>query len=406
VNTLYLNELIGDECCPFQKACNINDTLNPITLEKINYNHEIPEPTRTFYCDLLNNDPNELIKHIQTSCTVLPMLNSILECARRNQIINSKNQALKSDLIHLKRSQVIAKNPGGVILTHAIELARKSSRYLVNNKNGSEKPFKNKNNGLEPSAYGDSHLVITKRPNASKIIVCAGNQRSGSTWLYNIVRLAYISAGYKTYGAWIDEYIPTLEADIHIIKTHQFHEGLSNVADIVIVSTRDLRDCAASLVRKQWISHAPEEFKSLLRTEVTRSIVPWRKRADINVAYEDTFKDKIKQITKLISQLGLEKVDPEKLNELVDNLSLEIYHAVNPVTMLSPKHITDGTVHSFDKSLTEAQIAAVIQIAAEFNDIDLLCDHSEKNFNKENFRYARSNSDDFITPVPSAVISH
>jgi hypothetical protein len=82
-----------------------------------------------------------------------------------------------------------------------------------------------------------------------KRIICAGGYRSGSTWQYNVVR--------EIFEASNIEYICGDAAQIkfdgsfnEIIKSHNYRPNFLEDA-IVLTTNRDIRDIAASAVRRR-----------------------------------------------------------------------------------------------------------------------------------------------------------
>ena len=59
-----------------------------------------------------------------------------------------------------------------------------------------------------------------------KLILIAGMKRSGSTWMYNAVRLMLKDAGKDVYGCWIDDYDESNTAEFHVVKTHKWDKDL------------------------------------------------------------------------------------------------------------------------------------------------------------------------------------
>src|SRR5262245_49638153 len=84
------------------------------------------------------------------------------------------------------------------------------------------------------------------------IYVCAGMYRSGSTWLYNAVRLILAKAEVPGLAAgWIAEKDTLLKHKNPVVKTHAFDADLAACETaVVLTSHRDLRDVLASLHRK------------------------------------------------------------------------------------------------------------------------------------------------------------
>jgi len=224
----------------------------------------------------------------------------------------------------------------------------------------------------------------------SRLVVCAGMYRSGSTWLYNTVRLALLKAGFSVYADTESKYDAKGEADWHVVKTHVFREDLRKKAGLVIMTKRDLRDVAASAIRVGKIKH--KDIIPFLNTTVAR-YDQWRRFASLTLAYEDIHKDKIEATSAVMQHLGLAVRGNAKVRILTSllrtpksKLAVEgsakvkgvcitglclataVSKAVealkpppktastyDPITLLTPGHITDGGVGTYLKTLTKKQ---------------------------------------------------
>lgn len=134
-----------------------------------------------------------------------------------------------------------------------------------------------------------------------KLIVCAGMHRSGSTWLYNAVRLIIASQGLPVYGCFSSNYRQDDGRPVHVVKTHAFSPGLKGLADCIFTTRRDLRDVAASAVRMQLCRHDPSHVVEYLIRIVEQDYVPWMQFSDFELPYEEMVRDE----THFIEVLGL-----------------------------------------------------------------------------------------------------
>ena len=78
-----------------------------------------------------------------------------------------------------------------------------------------------------------------------KIILATGVRRTGSTWQYNVIRLALIEAGYEVYGN--GEYDCTIKADYYIIHIHGYDDELRKKAWKIFTTVRDFEGIKKSL---------------------------------------------------------------------------------------------------------------------------------------------------------------
>lgn len=80
-----------------------------------------------------------------------------------------------------------------------------------------------------------------------QIIAIVGPMHSGSTLLFNMVRMLLEHAGYRVESCWCsfferNEYDPSV--DFLIVKTHGYIDKLKKAADHIFLTLRDMRDIA------------------------------------------------------------------------------------------------------------------------------------------------------------------
>ena len=194
-------------------------------------------------------------------------------------------------------------------------------------------------------------------------IVCAGMKRSGSTWLYNVVRLACANEG-VTWAGFEDTFNPT-RCEHRVVKTHKFAIEWVFGADKVFGSIRDLRDVAASAVRRGLVGPTPESvIRWLLKTAVDEHEA-WEGYCDLIVRYEDMVADKAKAAAGVLDALGI-KADVELLVKNVASLPKPGTKAANPITLLHHNHFTDGGTGTWDKTLSAEIVHAIEAVFGEW----------------------------------------
>ncbi|HEY3913750.1 MAG TPA: hypothetical protein VGN61_04615 [Verrucomicrobiae bacterium] len=198
------------------------------------------------------------------------------------------------------------------------------------------------------------------------IYVCAGMYRSGSTWLYNAVRLILRDAKVPDLEAgWITDKEKLLNHKNSVIKTHNFEPDLANRKALVLTSHRDLRDIAGSLVRK---------FKSELPIkqlhETVESHAQWAPIAVYDLRYEDLLTDKPAQLRNLAQALQLPaatraQLSYESISEAIDKEQFAEGRATSqrydPVNLLHEGHITDGRHGSWKDTLPPQVVTTIEQ---------------------------------------------
>lgn len=196
-----------------------------------------------------------------------------------------------------------------------------------------------------------------------KTIIICGLQRSGSTALFNIVRILYEHRNHDVYCSTASQYKPETKADLHLIKTHHIPNILVNrfsgrpilpENDVLFVTShRDPRDAAASAIRMGWATNeAAMNYLELVfnwyRTSEPISI--------LNMKYEDFKADPAPQIRYVVENLGFENSDTEiaAVIEELDQIKRQKVHDVyDPKTMMHDNHIGTGGIGIYKDTLTD-----------------------------------------------------
>lgn len=126
-------------------------------------------------------------------------------------------------------------------------------------------------------------------PRGNKLILIASMPRSGSTWLFNCSRMILERAGQYFYSCWEADYDSNNSAKIHLVKVHDPIPELSEKADIVISTRRDIRAVAASLIRMKWANQG-EEFINQLNWVINTVHPFWFERSDLEIEYNQIIK--------------------------------------------------------------------------------------------------------------------
>lgn len=202
------------------------------------------------------------------------------------------------------------------------------------------------------------------------IYVCAGMYRSGSTWLYNAVRLVLARVNAPGLAAgWIKDKDSLLIHETSVVKVHTFDEDLAaRQGTIVLTSHRDLRDIMASLQRKFKTDFALPPLR-----ETVESHAQWSAIADFDLHYEDLLVNRVLQVRKVaealrlppatLAQLPFESISEEIGSERFSESRRDSLLAYDMTNLLHEGHITDGR-HGSWKGYVPDQI--VKDIEAEF----------------------------------------
>jgi hypothetical protein len=162
--------------------------------------------------------------------------------------------------------------------------------------------------------------------------------RSGSTWLYNCIRLILQTQYDNVYSCWVNDYAESDPAPIHLVKIHKPDEELIKLTSEIYTSRRDIREIAGSMMRMGWLDSA--DIISYLDW-ITASVHPfWFKNAKMEIDYSE-----IHQATRLL----VEKIghsldihyDVLQSQTICDQLNqLRPSDQYDHMTQLHPNHIS------------------------------------------------------------------
>lgn len=168
-------------------------------------------------------------------------------------------------------------------------------------------------------------------------VIVAGMHRSGTTWLFNTVRLAALESGRTLASGFGREITGDETADIVVWKTHHYRRPRGAT---VLQMYRDLRGVAASAVRRGLVDEAGA-LGYVTQAEATEDR-PYRNVADLRLQYETMMRDKVLATARVLETLEL-VVDPQAVHEAVEALEIP-ETGMDPETHLHANHVTSGEV--------------------------------------------------------------
>jgi hypothetical protein len=190
--------------------------------------------------------------------------------------------------------------------------------------------------------------------------------RSGSTWLYNAVRLVLTRATAPGLAAGLIADKDTLLIhETPVVKIHAFDEDLAaRSGTIVLTSHRDLRDIIASLQRKFKMDFALAPLR-----ETVESHARWSAVAAFDLHYEDLLVNRVLQVRKVaealqLSPATLAQLHFESISEEIDSERfLETRRACllpyDLTNLLHEGHITDGRHGSWKGYVPDEIVKAI-----------------------------------------------
>lgn len=186
-------------------------------------------------------------------------------------------------------------------------------------------------------------VAAPKARSALTCIVVAGMRHSGSTALFNILRLAFAREGSRVMSGY-SEHKQTAKllrrkAGLRLVKTHEFRDDIAAAADLIFTARRDLRDSVASAVRRDFPLYRQ------LRTPVeyakhNRALhALWAPHSDFEFVYEKFMADPVAVTADVLEAAGLSSLPAAAICRAVLKLPTDDY----ATTLLTPQHITDPT---------------------------------------------------------------
>lgn len=183
--------------------------------------------------------------------------------------------------------------------------------------------------------------------------IVVGMRSSGSTWLYNVVRLGFSQNINSGYGS-----DPNFPSHLTVIKKHDFSKNYVDGKRFVIMSVRDPRDMAASAIRRNIAS----DSKSFLDIEY-RNYMNWKPYVNMEIRYEDIVYQPVSLVEKILRAIGSEK-DPVDVEKQVANLPLPQHHDI--LTQLWHNHRTNGKVNSYMETFNGNTVSEIEKTHREF----------------------------------------
>lgn len=206
------------------------------------------------------------------------------------------------------------------------------------------------------------HLSVEERqqhaqwlaPDQQQVIITAGPERSGSTWLFNAVRLLLKHAHIPYDPYWVT----TLTTDklqqrkqhargsYVVIKTHCWSdEWDTKEANHIFLTHRDLSGVVASYKRVGWAFNIPESY--------VQEHQQWRDVADQDVAYENIMNAPEAQLHMLSQALKVTgKVNVADVNKELQSLKPANRGAPDPVSKLWPNHYSATVQRKHEEGCT------------------------------------------------------
>eukprot|EP00850_Spirogloea_muscicola_P008815 SM000048S16527 [mRNA] locus=s48:186713:188377:+ [translate_table: standard] len=185
-----------------------------------------------------------------------------------------------------------------------------------------------------------------------KTVICAGPERSGSTWLFNAVRLLLSGTGERTHAYWVHTLTDAKlrerglgrggGAGAHlVVKTHEWSGAWdTRSADAIFLTDRDVCSVVDSYMRVGWLPHSMPYLKSFMKSYAVDH-ARWKAVSTAIVPFDDlvdTGGRELAWLERFAALLGIE-ADYLRISEQIRALPVPAGGGPDPVTKLWPKHI-------------------------------------------------------------------
>ena len=155
-----------------------------------------------------------------------------------------------------------------------------------------------------------------------KVILIAGPSQSGSTLLFNMVRILLEDEGYTVDSCWHSLYTKgefDKNIDYLIVKCHFYDEALHRASDMVFLPLRDFRDSAVSCHKRYSNLNTQDDYVSFLLQNIGQ-FESWKPHATYVFKYESYMAQKQVSLVKVAAKLGIYKIHIHDVMHELDSL--------------------------------------------------------------------------------------
>ena len=150
---------------------------------------------------------------------------------------------------------------------------------------------------------------------------------------------------------------------MHVAKTHQFDDVLSyGRYDYIFTTRRDLRDIAASAVRRGMINNSTTSVVEFLLQTLNLEYTTWSPYSDMEIVYEDMIRNKEHVAAHIAFHIGIE-IDSTLVVNAVEALQQPKKGEDHfSDTQLHYGHLTNGIPGTYRQTLTAHTVRKIEKI--------------------------------------------
>ena len=171
--------------------------------------------------------------------------------------------------------------------------------------------------------------------------------RSGSTWLFNAIRLM-VGDCYSTFVHTGNDYNKEREEKIHLIKCHKYANWIKQDVTLIISIYRKISDVKESMERRQLVAKKgfTNEAKLDLFDTYHHNAMLWLLEADHIVNYECMIENPVRELRLLHNTLATKMPIRSYTDKDLENIAEELKNMKvpkeghDPLTLLHQAHIT------------------------------------------------------------------
>lgn len=200
-------------------------------------------------------------------------------------------------------------------------------------------------------------------------ILVAGYPRSGSTRLYNIIRLILLQKHSfdEMYCCWYDYFDEAKAKKINIVKLHYYEEKWLGWADLIFTTKRDLRYVAASCLEfnaRRGRVYGDEVLLDFLNS-VMAMYEGWGLHSTYQLVYENCEKNLLREIFNLSQILGIENTNCEQIMTDLAAIRKKSIDSDVPFdwnTLMNRHHVSDKNSLHYSQRLSANQTKLINDI--------------------------------------------